>query len=217
MKILAICMLLLALGLASASPAVYGYRQEKHLQTNEMDDKDLATFHETLASSQEDEEEDDDDDDLSNVQEIFKVLAQVNKEQAKSEGDATSQIWGLVRRTLLGAGKRYLRKRYCKKRSRCTEEEEEKVMLQELLEAQDDGDDSDDDDDSDDHAELQSLFDVLNQMEAKKMQGDYDTAKAEGLLRKAFRKIRNKVKKYTRKRFCKKVKKCVRKRICYYE
>ena len=198
MKILVVCTLLLALGLASASPASYGSRQEKHLQTEE--DKDLATFLETLASSQEDE--DDDDNELSDVQGIFKVLAQVNKETAKAEGGATTQLWGMLGRTLWGAGKRYLRKRYCKKRSRCAEEEEEKVMLQELLEAQDDGDDSNDDDDGDDHAELQSLFDALNQMEAKKMQGDYNTAEAEGWFSRMYRKIKKRVKKYAKKRLC---------------
>ena len=196
MKILVACMFLLALGLASASPALHGSHQAKQLQTEEMDDKDLATFLETLASSQEDE--DDDDDDLSDVQGVFKALAQVNKEQAKAEGDATSQIWGSIRRSLFGAGKKYLRKRYCRKRPKDAEEEE----------VQDDGDD---------HAELQSLFDVLNKMEAKKMQGDYNTAEAEGLFRKVFKKIRNKVKKYTKRRFCKKMKRCVRKRICSYE
>ena len=173
MKILVACMFLLALGLASASPVLHESHQAKQLQTEEMDDKDLATFLETLASSQEDE--DDDDDDLSDVQGVFKALAQVNKEQAKAEGDATSQIWGSIRRSLFGAGKKYLRKRYCRKRPKHAEEEE----------VQDDDEDSNDD--GNDHAELQSLFDVLNKMEAKKMQGDYNTAEAEGLFSKAFR------------------------------
>ena len=154
MKILVAGILLLGLGLVSASPAP---TESKNVATKETDD-DLATLIEKLVTSQED---DDDDDDLSEIQVAFNALAQINDKKAKSNEVANNQFWGFLGKHALRYGVSRLGKKYCKNRSKprssCNKEQEEEAALQEILEAQDDSEDDDED-----HAELQALFKALN-------------------------------------------------------
>ena len=196
MKIPILCLSLFALGLYVCPVSSAAHQQAL---VKELNDNDISTFLETLATSQEDQDDDEDDEgnDLADIQGVFNVLAQVKEEQAKSTGTATTQFWSWAGKMLLGAGKRYLKRRYCKKRS-CNEEKEEKVLLQELMEAQDD--DGEEGGDDDDLAELQSLFGALKKLQAKKMQED--SPAAQGFFSRVFKRIKKKVKKYARRRLC---------------
>lgn len=195
MKILIVSFLLLALGLY-AHPVTSESSEQVNVKEPD-DDDDINNLLETLVTSQDDEEDDEDDaNDLAGIQGVFNVLAQVKDEQAKSAAPVMTQFWRHLGRRLFRAGRNYIRNRYCKRRS-CNEEQEEKVMLQELMEEQS-KDDEGDDDDGDDLAELQTLLNAFNKLQAKKMQGDNQTAEDQRWYKRIFRSIRKRV----RKHFC---------------
>ena len=136
---------------------------------------EVATLLNSLAGIQDDQEsdgddDDNDDDDLADIQGIFNVLAQVEMERAKEMDDksATAQFWKMLGKTLWNAGKGYLKNKYC------TEEQEVRAMLQELIGEQEMPEDDEDDDEEDSNgvvlAELQTLFNALKKVDAKMMQ-----------------------------------------------
>ena len=162
-----------------------------------------------LASTEDDQETDDDDDEddgtVADLQGVFNVLAQVEAEKARVQGDknmAMAQFWGGLGGVLVKAGKGYLKNKYC------TEEQEVRAMLQELIgeqgieEVENDEDEGDGDDKA--SAELQTLFNVLKKIEAKVMQDDTsdDSAKAQGWFKKLRRWAKKKVKKVAKKYLC---------------
>ena len=204
MKILIICFLLSTLGLTFAVPA---FNLDSFLQprsSKEQNKNEVSALLQVLASTENDQDTDDDEDDgtVANLQGLFNVMAQVEVEKAKQQQDknvAMVQFWGGLGSVLWNAGKGYLKKRYC------TEEEEVRAMLQELIgeqEVQDDEDDGDGDDKV--RTELQTLFNALKKAEAKVMQDDTsdDTAKAEGWFKKLKRWAKKKTKGLTKKYLC---------------
>ena len=192
MKIPILCLSLFALGLYICPLSSAAHQQAL---AKELNDNDINTFLETVATSQEDQDNDEDDEgnDLADIQGVFNVLAQVKDEQTKSTGTAMTQFWRRVGKRLLGAGKRYLKRMYCKRRS-CNEEKEEKVLLQDLMEAQDD--DGEEGGDDDNLAEVQFLFGALKKLQAKKMQENHNSPAAQGFW------IRRRLLKFARKRLC---------------
>ena len=189
MKIPILCLSLFALGLYVCPVSSAAHQQ---VLAKELNDDDISTFLETLATSQDDQDDDEDDEgnNLADIQGVFNVLAQVKDEQAKSTGTALTQLFSLVRRTLLGAGKKFLKKIFCKKGSH-NEEKEENALLQELMEAEDD--DSGEGGDNE-LAELQFLFNTVKKLQAK-MQEDHNSSAAQGFFKRILKKIGKRVKK----------------------
>ena len=197
MKLFITCLFLFTTGLAYAGPFPKDYFNSLKQQDNE--DKFTALLQ--SLDRTEDDQEDDDDDDLADIQGVFNVLAQVEMERAKGLNDksATAQFWGILGNALWKAGKGYLKKKYC------TEEQEVRAMLQDLISEQEIPEDDDDDDAGGDAlAELQTLFNALKNVEAKMMQdGMTDkNAEAEGWWKKVRRWAKKKVKHSTKKYLC---------------
>ena len=164
-------------------------RTHQHVVTKELELNDINTLIQSLATSQDSaEDEEDIVSDLAEVQGVFNILAQVKNEQAKSTGRAMTQIWGLVGSRLLRIGKKILRRKYC--------EEEQKVMLQELMEEQSEADEQGN---LDDDAELQTFFDALNKLQAERVQDNIQNAAAQGWFKRLFKKIGRGLKKFLKK------------------
>ena len=115
---------------------------------------------------------------IAEVQGIFNVMAQVDLERAKlKNSDALIQeFWSGLVRSLWKKGKHYLIKNLCSK------EQAMKALLQELTNEEmgtDDNSNSKDDDD-DVRAQLQVLFNALQEVKANSIR-EGNTAKAEDL------------------------------------
>ena len=211
MKILVICLLLSTFSLTFAVPA-FDHDFRKYLPSsyfpNEQNKDEVSGLLQTLVSTEDDQDSDDDEDDgsVADLQGIFNVMAQAEVEKAKQQRNknvAMVQIWKGLGGALWRVGKSYLKKKYC------TEEEEVRAMLQELIGeqgGQDDQDDQDDGGDDDNKAltELQTLFNALKKVEAKVMQdvSSNDTAKTQGWWKRAKRWARKKIRGATRKYLC---------------
>ena len=116
---------------------------------------------------------------IAEVQGIFNVMAQVDLERAKlKNSDALMQeFWSGLIRTLWNKGKNYLIK------SLCSKEQAMKALLQELTNEEmgmDDNNNGKDDDDDDVRAQLQVLFNALQEVKANSIR-EGNTAKAEDL------------------------------------
>lgn len=205
MKILITCLLLSTLGLTFAVPTFdfESLLDQQPSSIKEQNKDQLGALLKVLEGSEDDTDNDDDDGTVADLQGVFNVMAQVEEEKARQQHGknmAMAQIWEGLGSALWSAGKGYLKKRYC------TEEEEVRAMLQELIGEQGAQDDEDDDGDSDDkvRTELQTLFNALKKVEAKVMQDDSsdDTAMAEGWWKKAKRWVNKKAKGLTKKYLC---------------
>ena len=150
-----------------------------------------------------------DDDDTTDLQGIFNVLQQIEIEKAKQmqnddDNSAIVQLWAGLGTALWSAGKGYLRNKYC------TQEEEVKAMIEELVDEQETSEDIEavEEDSNDTFTELKNLVNSLNQMTNKQMQVrtlqliDGDVAKAEGWFKKLRKSIKKKAKKLARKVLC---------------
>ena len=187
MKILVACLLLSTISLTFAAAV-----------SKESDE--VSTFLQNFAKGEnhQDMEENEnmhmDEEDIATLQGLFNVLAQVDEEKAKTMDDenAMSQIWGFIGKGLLKYGKKYLKRRYC------SEEQEMKVMLQELVGEQ--GNEAREEEENEAMAELQTTFNALQKANAKVML--VDNAQAEGLFKKLRRWAKKKVKRTTRRYLC---------------
>ena len=165
---------------------------DQHVVTKQLELNDIETLIQSLATSQDStEDEEDIVSDLAEVQGVFNILAQVKNEQAKSTGRAVTQFWGLVGSGLLGIGKKILKRKYC--------EEEQKVVLQELMEEQSEADEQMN---ANDNAKLQNFFDALNKLQAKMVQDNFQNAAAQGWFKRLFKKIGKGLKKFVKKTVC---------------
>ena len=208
MKTLIICLLLSTLSLTFAVPAFDFDSLQKYLPSsfspNKQDKDEVSALLQTLVSAKDDQDSEDDEDDgtVADLQGIFNVMAQIELEKATQQHNknvAMAQFWGGIGRALWNAGKGYLKRKYC------TEEEEMRVMLQELVGEQGVQDEQDDgNDDIKARAELQTLFNALKKVDAKVMQDDSfdDTVKAEGWWKRARRWARKKIRGATRRYLC---------------
>ena len=200
MKIPVFCLLFSTLGLSFAVPSLDFNDLKKYISSqlkDKQNEDELKVLLQAMASTEGDQDSDDNDDDaVAKLQRVFNVLAQVEVEKAREQRDKTmgmAQLWGAVGRTLWNVGKRYLKRRHC------TEEQGVNALLQELVgeqgiqEIEDDGDDKA-------RAELQTLFQALNQVEAKAMQAD--NAQAERWWRRVKRWAGGKARKLTRRYLC---------------
>ena len=209
MKILIISLLLSTLSLTFAVPAFnfdsFGKFFPSRSFPEEQNKDDVSALFQALVSTEDDQDTEDDDEDdgtVADLQGVFNVMAQVEAEKARQQRNknvAMVQVWKFLGNALWNAGKSYLKKRHC------TEEEEVRAMLQELIGEQgmqDDEDAGDGDDKA--RAELQTLFNALKKLEAKVMQDDSsaDTAKAEGWWKRVKRWARKKIRGATRKYLC---------------
>ena len=192
------CFLLALVGLTCATPALPYRNYYKNLYIGTPYFEKARVLLESLASSQQgqnfddENDDDDDDDDIADLQAVFNVLEQVDEEKAAANGNsATAQLTGMLGGTVLNLAKGYLKNKYC------TEEQEVRAMVQELIGEQSEGDDSDDARDRDDklRAELQTLFKALKMVEAKLMQ-DESNARIEGWLKKLRKSIKKRAKQY---------------------
>ena len=196
MKILFASFLLAFVGLTYATPA---WPYSNYYNTGRPHYEKAVALLESLASAQQGQgsesvsnNDDTDDDDIADLQAVFNVLAQVEVEKAAANGNSVmAQFMGTLGGTLWNTAKGYLKNKYC------TEEQEVRAMLQELIGDQDEGDDSEDVGEGDDkeRAELQMLFNALKMAEAKIMQ-DKNAAKAEGWWKKLRKSIKKKAKQY---------------------
>ena len=201
MKIIVFCLLVSTIGFSFAVPSLDSSDLNRYISSQLQDKKNenqLNVLLQAMASAEEDQysADDDDDDTVAELQGVFNVLAQVQVEKAREQGDtdtAMTQFWGLVGKALWRVGKRYLKRRHC------TEEQGENALLQELVgeqgiqQVEDDGDDKA-------RAELQTLFQALNKVKAEVMQDD--NAQAERWWRRVKRWARRKVRKLTRRYLC---------------
>ena len=209
MKTLIICLLLSTLSLTFAVPAFdfdsFGKNFPSSYFPKEQNKDEVSALFQALVSTEDDQDTDDDDEDdgtVADLQGVFNVMAQVEAEKARQQRNknvAMVQLWGGLGSALWSAGKAYLKRRHC------TEEEEVRAMLQELIGeqgVQDDEDAGDGDDKA--RAELQTLFNALKKVEAKVMQDDSsdDTAKAEGWWKRVKRWAKKKIRGATRKYLC---------------
>ena len=193
------CKLLSTLGLSFAVPTLDSDNFNKYISSqlqHKQNEDELNVLLQAMASTEDDQDSDDDDDTVAELQGVFNVLAQVEVEKTRQHKDKSmgmAQLWGMLGRTLWNVGKRYLKNRHC------TEEQGVNALLQELVdeqgmqEVEDDGDDKA-------RAELQTLFQALNQVEAKAMQAD--NAQAERWWRRVTRWVRRKARKLTRRYLC---------------
>ena len=209
MKILIICLLLSTLSFTFAVPAFdfdsFGKYFPSSFSPKEQNKDKVSALLQALVSTEDDQDTDDDDEDdgtVGDLQGVFNVMAQVEAEKARQQNNknvAMVQFWGGLGNALWRAGKSYL------KRKHCTEQEEVRAMLQELIDEQglqDDEGAGDGDDKA--RTELQTLFNALKKAEAKVMQDDSseDTAKAEGWWKRVKRWARKKIRGATRKYLC---------------
>ena len=204
MRILVVCCVLSTLGLTFASPLYSPVRNS--LTPKEINEVRalIPTHWDTLNSQQADDSNNgDDDEDMANLEGVFKVMEQVDIAKAKAaKGDhASAQIFKTIVKGLWNLGKRYLKRRYC------TEEQETKALLQELIGEQAIAEvDNADTGEEEAIAELQSLFATLKKVKAKVMQSDMSPENTAEAQRRWWRRVKRwfgrKVRGFTRKYVC---------------
>ena len=196
MKTLIACFLLALVGLTCATPAWPYNNYYKSLYTGKTYNEKARALLESLAGAEQDPDSDDtnnddDDDDIADLQAVFNVLERVDKERAAVSGNsATAQFMGMLGGTVWNHAIGYLKNKYC------TEEQEVRAMVQELIGEQGEDDDTEDtigDDKA--RAELQTLFSALKMVKAKMMQ-DKNDANMEGWFKKLRKSIKKKAKQY---------------------
>ena len=193
MKVLITFFLLAFVGLTCATPVWPIYSDYyKSLYTGRPHNEKARALFESLTTAQHqslDDANDNDDDDIADLQAVFNVLEQASKERAAANGnDAMAQ---LLEGSVWNLAKGYLKNKYC------TEEQEVRAMVQELIGKQSEDDDANDSKEGDDkaRAELQTLYSALKKIEAKMMQ-DKSDAKIEGWFKKLRRSLKKKAKQY---------------------
>ena len=191
MKTFVACFLLAFVGLTCATPAWSYHNYYKSLYTGTPYFEKARALLESLASSQQGQDLDDgnDDGDIADLQAVFNVLEQVDKEKAAANGNsATAQLTGILGGTVLDLAKGYLKNKYC------TEEQKVREMVQKLIGEQSESVDARDKNEKA-RAELQTLFKALKMVEAKLMQDESD-ARVEGWLKKLRKSIKKRAKQY---------------------
>ena len=162
--------------------------------------QDLSSSLQTLISNQEQEvmeqESDIGDEDFAQLQGVFAVLEQVDKEKAKKmkTSGAMNLLWGVLGNGLWNRGKSILKKNYCPENS------EIRVLIQELIGDKEIPEDTEDGNDRA-IAELKALFKVLDKIDTKATQDDH-SAKANVRLNDIKDKVKEKIRAITKKYLC---------------
>ena len=203
MKTLVTCFILSSITFTSATPVSLQFRG----QAKSQEDNDLSTLLQALIGTQEQEVAEEETAmrhrDVANLQGIFAVLEQVDREKANTmENDgAMSTFWGTFGKALLDKGKSILKQKYC------SENHKIGVLIQKLIGDRDMLKDDDDSGEGNDQAvaELMPLFKVLENIDAKATQystaTDY-SAKAEGWLNDIEDKVEEKIRAFAKKYVC---------------
>ena len=141
-----------------------------------------------------------DGDDITDLQGVFSMLEKIEMERAKhmqeNDDSATAQFWAGLGTMLWTAGKGYLRNRYC------TEEEEVRAMIEELVDEQETLEDNEA---VKAFNELRSLMKFLQKEHSRGPLGmiiDGDVAIAEGWLKNLHKRIKKKAKRLAVKLLC---------------
>lgn len=188
MKSLAACLLLsIIIGLTYATVSYQDEALLESLLANQAESQNAAM-----------EVDDMDVDDITDLQGMFNVLSQVKLEEAKAtstNSEAMAQFWGSVGKTLLNAGKGYLRSKYCS-----IEEQKRRAMIQDILGEKEDVVDLNDQV----VVQLQTMLSTLNKVEAKMMASEAtnNIATSEGWWKKLRKGLKKEAKKVARGYLC---------------